>query len=124
MVLNAQTEEFVEQDSDEYTAPVQRGSAAHLATHVLSVSRNTVRNPFIRLHTDDVEITRSGRDDVGLRHGGPNGCHLEPSLHASNQLRAREQWPVTEIPQNTENNHPVCKRHQVRGGTRHHQIPQ
>ena len=100
------------------------------------VSRNTLCNPFIRLHTDDVEITRSGSDDVRsptrwsqwlppgavpARQHGATGSHSPVNTENQDQLRAREQWPVTEISQNTENNHPVCKRHQVREGTRHHQ---
>ena len=33
---------------------------------------------------DDVEIVRWGNEDVGLRHDGHNGCHMEPSIHAGN----------------------------------------
>ena len=44
---------------------------------------------------DDVETTRRGSEDIGLRHGALHGCHLEPPMHACRarlDLAAQYWW--------------------------------
>ena len=42
-------EEFAEEDSDKYTAPVQKGSVAHRASHKASTCESCVRHIFKKI---------------------------------------------------------------------------